>query len=89
MSELLPQFPIDYVPEVVEFYDELGLLVRIEQMMLVHQIKRPKDMSYQYISGYFDGHLGLVVTPQAQVLSRVEKMRAYSDIWELAKDCWC
>ncbi len=44
MDSSLLEFPTDYVPEVAEFYDELGLLVRIEQMQIVHLIKRPDDI---------------------------------------------
>lgn len=54
-NKLLPDFPDNYVPNVIEIHDQLGLMIRIEQMQIVEQTRRSKDYIPNLICWYFDG----------------------------------
>ena len=53
--KLLPNFPTDYVPNVIEIHDQLGLMMRIEQMQVTKQNRRPLGYIPNLICWYFDG----------------------------------
>ena len=85
---LLPDFPPDYIPNSIEIYDQLGLLVRIENLRIVEENTRPINFTPQLICWYFDGksseNLAYAHTKQNVLIDRISQLNSLNDILEAA-----
>lgn len=79
-SNYLPDFPVNYVPEIVAIYDNLGLLIGTENGQLVYESTRVKDFVPSYVAWFFDGELGLFYSGGSILVNRISAMIAYQEI---------
>lgn len=81
-----PNFPPQYVPNVVEIHDEIGLLVKIETMKVIVENDRDDDFAPQLVCWYFDGtkaeNLAYAHTEHKVLINRISELYALSDITE-------
>lgn len=79
-----PDYSPDYVPNVVEVYDELGLLACIEKMQLTHNASRELNFVPQIILWYFDGseseNLAYAHSTNTVLINRIGQMKILDDL---------
>ncbi len=76
----LPDFPVNYVPEIVAIYDNLGLLIGTENGRLAYESTRTKDFVPTYVAWFFDSELGLFYSGSSILVNRISAMMAYQEI---------
>jgi hypothetical protein len=76
----LPDFPANYVPEIVAIYDNKGLLIGMENGQLVYESTRDEDFIPSYVAWYFDEELGLFYSGGSILVNRINAMSAYQEI---------
>lgn len=79
-----PDYPADYVPNVVEIRDERGILARIENMKLVENAERPEGFEPQIISWLFDGseaeNIAYAHTANTVLINRIGSLKALTQL---------
>lgn len=79
-----PNFPPDYVPNVVEIHDHLGLLVKIEAMQIVVENSRPAEYEPKLICWFFDGvdsiNLAYVHSEHKVLINRISELHALNNL---------
>ncbi len=82
-----PDYPPDYKPNTIEIYDDLGLLVRIEDGKLCKENERDLNFSPQILIWLFDGtesqNVAYVHTAHTVLVNRINNLNAMTDINEM------
>ena len=69
----LPNFPLDYHPQVIEFFDQNGLLLSQTPLGQV-DFPRPEPHRAEYLAIYFDGELGFFSEAEKVLLNRLGRL---------------
>jgi|LakMenEpi03Aug12_release.lakeMendotaPanAssembly.Ray.scaffolds.fasta_scaffold04914_16 hypothetical protein len=73
IDKTLPNFPIDYHPQVIEFFDQNGLLLSQTPLGQV-DYPRPENHQAEYLAIYFDGELGFFSEAKKILLNRLDDL---------------
>ncbi|PSB11595.1 hypothetical protein C7B62_04905 [Pleurocapsa sp. CCALA 161] len=81
-----PDFPANYVPNVVEIHDHVGLLVKIENFQITVNNSRPEKFKPDILLWLFDGndsqHVAYAHTENMVLINRIGQLHALSDLNE-------
>ncbi len=84
LPQKLPDYPTSYVPSIVEIWDQIGVLVKIHNLKIVYNAKRPKGYQPNLICYYFDGtnaeNIAFLQTLTRVYINRISNLAALSDI---------
>lgn len=78
----LPDFPHDYLPSVIEYFDQDGLLMG-ETLLGSYEELRPLGHRSLYFAIYFDGQLGFFIEYEGGnnvLLNRIHKMTQFTQL---------
>lgn len=80
----LPPFKFDYIPDVVEVFDQHGLLAGIAWGE-AYETQRNKKQSTEFVAWFLDGQLGLFYTKGEIIVNRLNLMSAASILLSLVE----
>lgn len=72
-AQKLPPFPLNYTPEVVEIFDQLGVVCGIA-FGVPYECDRPKDTLSEFMAWYLDGELALFYSGDTVLVDRFSHM---------------
>ena len=81
----LPDFPPDYSPNVIEMFDQQGLLAGMVSGQIVYECQRESSQPSEYVAWYFDGQLALFCVKGNILINRMNLMvigASIVDSWE-------
>ncbi len=73
-AQTLPDFPENYQPQTVEFFDQYGVIVGIVNGEYVEQHSRPEDYNPWYLALFLDGEMGFCSIGSNVVLNRLQHL---------------
>lgn len=73
IDKSLPDFPIDYHPQTIEFFDQNGLLLS-QTPLSQTDYPRPENHQAAYLAIYFDGQLGFFSEGKQIILNRLNDL---------------
>lgn len=76
LANELPPLPIDYIPNSIEFFDQVGLLAGIVQGKLAFSYPREPHYQCNYLAVYLDGQLSFfyLVSSHKILLNRLNNL---------------
>ncbi|NER29862.1 MAG: hypothetical protein F6J89_20140 [Symploca sp. SIO1C4] len=73
-ASVLPDFPPDYSPNIIEVFDQQGLLVGMLSGQTVYECQRERNQPIEYMAWYFDGQLALLLAGSNVLINRINSM---------------
>ena len=70
LDQTLPNFPIDYHPQIIEFFDQNGVLLTQTPLGKI-DYPRPQNHQAQYLAIYCDGELSFFSEEGIILLNRL------------------
>ncbi|MGB7439837.1 MAG: hypothetical protein WA919_02120 [Coleofasciculaceae cyanobacterium] len=70
----LPDFPPDYSPDVIEIFDQHGLLAGMVSGQAAYECQRETTQVSDYLAWYFDGQLALLCVGSQILFNRMKLM---------------
>jgi hypothetical protein len=76
LANELPPLPIDYIPNSIEFFDQVGLLAGIVEGKLAFSYPRKPDYQCNYLAVYLDGQLSFfyLISSNKILLNRLNNL---------------
>jgi hypothetical protein len=76
LANELPPLPIDYIPNSIEFFDQIGLLAGTVEGKLAFSYPREANFQCNYLAVYLDGQLSFfyLVSSNKILLNRLDNL---------------
>jgi len=76
LANELPPLPIDYIPNSIEFFDQVGLLAGMIQGKLTFVYPREANYQCNYLAVYLDGQLSFfyLISSNKILLNRLNNL---------------